>query len=376
MIRSIEELKDLSGMRVLLRADLNVPVTGGTVTDPFRIDAALRSMQFLLGHGARLVIASHMSDKLGSLAPVFAYLKTKIPLSFTDDVTGPEAHAAVGALRDGQALLLQNIRRNKGEESNDPQFVRELASLADVYVNDAFPVSHRAHASIVGVPALLPSYAGFQFLAEVEGLSPALAPQSPSLAILGGAKLVTKIALLKSLLSKYDHVFVGGALANDFYAARGYETGKSLVSGTAAAADMLFDPKIILPDTVVVSNPAGKDEKPAAGVGKSDSIADIAVSSFDVLLPHIAAARSIVWNGPMGHFETGFREGTDALARLIAHSDAKAVVGGGDTLSSIQDLGLLDKFAFVSTAGGAMLDFLANGTLPGIKALEQTVVSG
>jgi phosphoglycerate kinase len=309
---------------------------------------------------------------LGSLAPVFAYLKTKIPLSFIDDVAGPAAHQAAGALQDGHALLLENIRRNKGEEGNDWQFAKELASLADIYVNDAFPVSHRSHASIVSVPELLPSYAGFQFLAEVKGLTPALSPTAPSLAVLGGAKLVTKITLLKSLLAKYDRVFVGGALANDFLAAKGYEVGKSLVSGTGAAAELLFDPKIILPETVVVSNPAGKDEKPSSGVGRNDVISDIAASSIESLRSLVEKAGSILWNGPMGHFETGFTEGTDALAELIAGAPGKTIVGGGDTLASIQSLDLLDKFTFVSTAGGAMLDFLANGTLPGIQALENS----
>ena len=370
MIHSIEELKNLNGMRVLLRADLNVPIENGTVADPFRIEAALPSMQFLLGHGARVIIASHMSDKLGSLSPVFAYLKTKIPLSFTDDIAGPAAHQAASALQDGHALLLENIRRNKGEEANDWQFAKELSSLGDIYVNDAFPVSHRPHASIVSVPELIPSYAGFQFLAEVKGLTPALSPEGPSLAIVGGAKLITKITLLKSLLEKYDHVFVGGALANDFFAAKGYETGKSLVSGTGAATELLFNEKIILPETVVVSNPGGTDKKPASGIGKADTVSDIAASSIESLRPLIESARSILWNGPMGHFETGFTGGTDALAALIAGAKGKTIVGGGDTLSSIQNLNLLDKFTFVSTAGGAMLDFLANGTLPGIEALE------
>lgn len=370
MLRSIEELKNLNGVRVLLRSDLNVPIEGGVVADSFKIDAVLSSMQFLLGHGARVVIASHMSDTTGSLAPVFAYLKTKIPLSFVNDVVGPMAHQAATQLADGHALLLENIRRNKGEEGNDWQFAKELASLADVYVNDAFAVSHRVHASIVSVPELLPSYAGFQFLAEVKGLTPALTPGTPSVAIVGGAKLITKLNLLKSLLQKYDHVFVGGELINDFFATKGYETGKSLVSGTSVAAEMISNPKIMLPERVVVSNPGGKDERFASEVGKADVISDVAPSSIESLRPVIMGARSILWNGPMGHFEAGFVEGTDALARLVADASGETVVGGGDTISSIQNLNLLNKFSFVSTAGGAMLDFLATGTLPGIQALE------
>ncbi len=370
MIHSIEELKDLKGIRVLLRLDLNAPIQNGKVADPYRLDCAMKSLGFLLARGARVVVASHMSDSFASMEPVFQYLKQKIQISFVDDVSGPAAHAAASALKDSEALLLQNIRRNAGEEKNDEQFVRELASLADVYVNDAFPVSHRPHASIVGVPKFLPSYAGFQFLKELQGLTPALNPESPSMSIVGGAKLVTKVTLITTLLGKYDHVFVGGAIANDFFAAKGLQTGKSLVSGTDTAAKLLSNSKIVLPEEVTVATPAGAHDVSANDVGEVDIISDIAPSSIEKLRPLVEKARLILWNGPMGHFETGFVGGTDALALLIAGAKGKSIVGGGDTLSSIQNLGIMDKFTFVSTAGGAMLDFLANGTLPGIEALE------
>lgn len=373
-MRSIEELGNLKGVRVFVRADLNVPLQDGAVADPSRIDAVLDSLGFLLARGARVVIGSHMSDALGSLAPVFASLRQKIPVSFVDDVAGPAAHAAANALKDGQALLLQNLRRNKGEEKNDWQFAKELASLADLYVNDAFPASHRMHASIVSLPEFLPSYAGFRFLTEVKGLTPALAPESPSLAIIGGAKLVTKIALLTALLPKYDHLFVGGALASDFFAAKGYETGRSLVSGTKDATSLASDPKIILPQRVIVENAAGRDEKTDADVGKADSILDIAPSSIESLRPLIESAHSILWNGPMGNFERGFVEGTGTLARLVADAPGRTIVGGGDTLDFINHLNLRGRFTFVSTAGGAMLDFLAHGTLPGIRALEDSTI--
>ncbi len=369
-MRSIEELTDVKGMRVLLRAALNVPVKNGLVADTLRLDLALKSVSYLLARGARVILISHMSDAKASLAPVFHYLKNKIPLSFVQDVSGLAAHKAANALTDGQALLLENVRWDTREGADDGEFAKELASLADIYVADDFTVAHRRHAAVVIVPRLLPSYAGFQFLAEVSGLTPALTPESPSLAVIGGDKLVTKIALLNSLLSKYDRVFVGGALANDFYAAKGYEVGKSLVSGTKDAADLLLNSKVLLPETVTVSNPAGREDKHASEVGKEDTISDIAPSSIESLKPLVEKARMILWNGPMGHFETGFVEGTDALATLIADAKGKTIVGGGDTLASIQNLQLFEKFTFVSTAGGAMLDFLANGTLPGIEALK------
>lgn len=370
MVRSITEMKNLFGARVLVRLDLNVPMKDGEVEDPYRIERALPTVNYLLQHGAKVVLMSHMSDAAGSLQPVYEYLKKRIHLTFVDDVTGAKAREEAEKLGNGTALLLQNIRRDAREEANDEGFAKELAALADMYVNDAFPVSHRSHASVVGVSKLLPAYAGFQFTSEVEGLSPALSPESPSLAIVGGAKLVTKVKLIQTLLNKYDYVFVGGAIVNDFYRAKGYEVGKSLVSGADHAKPMLTNSKIILPDELVVLNPAGSHETLATEVGTEDVIIDISPVAIQKLAPVVAKAKTILWNGPMGNFEKGFRAGTDDLAKLIAGSQARSIVGGGDTLSSIQSLNLMDKFSFVSTAGGAMLDFLANGTLPGIEALK------
>ncbi|MDE2078909.1 MAG: phosphoglycerate kinase [Patescibacteria group bacterium] len=371
MIHPVEELTDLAGVRVLVRAALNVPIENGRVTDTLRVDLAMKTVSYLLARNARVILMSHLSDSKASLAPVYDYLRTKIPVTLVSDVAGVNAHAAATALKDGQALLLENLRWNAGEKANDEQFARELASLGDVYIADDFTVLHRMHAAVVGVPKFLPSYAGFQLLAEFHGLVPALSPESPSIAIVGGAKLVTKLALIKSLLAKYDRVFVGGALANDFFAAKGYDVGKSLVSGGPEAGELLSEPKIILPETVTVSNAAGRDDVAADAVGPEDVISDIAPASIQELKPVIDSAHMVLWNGPMGHFETGFTEGTDELAKLIAQAPGKSVVGGGDTLSSIHNLGLFDKFTFVSTAGGAMLDFLATGTLPGLQALER-----
>ena len=372
MLRSINDLPDIKGLRILVRAALNAPVESGRVTDPYRLEKTLPTVSYLLARGARVILTSHLSKDGASLQPMYEYMKSKIPLSFAQDIAGPAARKAVDALKDGEALMLENVRLNPGEEANDEQFTREMASLADIYVMEAFDVAHRKHAGVVGIPRFLPGYAGFQFMAEVEGLSPALSPESPSLAVIGGAKLVTKVKLIETLLKKYDHVFVGGAIVNAFYKAKGYEVGKSLVSGADHAKPMLENSKILLPQELIVENPAGSHETIATEVGTEDVIIDIAPAAIEKLSAITSKARSILWNGPMGNFEKGYRGGTDALAKLIASSPAKSIVGGGDTLSSIQSLNLMEKFAFVSTAGGAMLDFLANGTLPGIEALKNS----
>lgn len=372
MIRSIKELPQLSGVRVFVRADFNVPIENGQVVDPLRIGSILSSITFLLERGARVIIASHRSDSKKSLLPVFQYLKKEIPISFVEDVVGPAAERAARSLKDGHALLLENLRWDVGEEKNDPVCAKKLASLADLYVNDAFPVSHRRHASVVGVPKFLPGYAGFQFLRELENLTPALSPESPSLAIIGGAKFVTKEKLIHALLKKYDKLFIGGAIANDFFLAQGHEVGKSLASGADHVKSLLQNSKIIIPTDVVVENPNGNENKDIADVNANDTIYDVGPKSIAALKPLIEKSRTILWNGPMGNFEHNFRTATDEMARMIAGTTTRSIVGGGDTLASIQSLKLSDCFSFVSTAGGAMLDFLANGTLPGIEALKDS----
>ena len=372
MIRSIKELPHLSGVKVLVRADFNVPIENGQVVDPLRIGSILSSITYLLEKRAQVIITSHRSGSKKSLLPVFQYLKKEIPVSFVEDVVGPAANKAARSLKDGTALLLENLRWDSGEESNDPGFAKKLASLADVYVNDGFPVSHRPHASIVGVPSYLPGYAGFQFLRELENLTPALSPQSPSLAIIGGAKFVTKEKLIHALLKKYDKLFIGGAIANDFFLAKGHNVGRSLVSNAEHVRGLLKNSKIIIPTDVVVENPNGTETKDIAEVHDNDCIYDIGPNSLEALRPHAEKARIILWNGPMGNFENNFRQGTDEVARIVAASRAHSIVGGGDTLASIQSLRLSDDYTFVSTAGGAMLDFLANDTLPGIEALKNS----
>lgn len=372
-VKSITEaVEHVTGLTVLVRASLNVPIDSGRVMNPFRLEAALATISLLSAHGAKVVLLSHINgEPQASLRPVYEYLQKKIALQFVDDVVGTRAVAAVRALKNGDILLLENIRRESGEVANDDHFTRRLATLGDIYVNDDFAAAHRAHASIVGLPKYLPSYVGVQFASEIDGFSQALEPLSPSLAIVGGAKFVTKEPLIQALLGKYDHVFVGGALAASFLKAQGYEVGRSFVSDAPHLKALLLNSKMLLPTDVVVLGNHGKEVKSVSNILPSDIIYDIGPTSVASLAPLILKARIVLWNGPMGYFEGGYREATDALAKVVAGAAGDSVVGGGDTIASIESLGLNSKFEFLSTAGGAMLDYLAHGTLPGITALEQ-----
>ncbi len=367
------DVTKLRGVPVLLRSSLNVPTEGGVVTNTYRLQESVKTIELLAKAGARVVVMGHLGrSPTESLQPVFAALSsmTALPLSFASDVGGPDSVEKAAALKDGEVLLIENVRREAREEANDPELARRLAALAEVYVNDAFPDSHRAHASIVGVPALLPHYAGPNFIKEHEGIAPAFTPTSPSLAIIGGAKFETKEPVLKFLLEKYDRVFVGGALANDFLAARGHEVGVSLVSREYDLSRYLTHPKLMLPTDVVVDGPRGVTRRAASAVEKDERVLDVGPESLAALAPLVAAAKCIVWNGPMGNFENGFKEGTLSVARMIADSAAHSVIGGGDTLAAIEESALHGNFSHVSTAGGAMLQFIADGTLPGIEALR------
>ena len=372
-VKSINEaIEHVTGLTVLVRASLNVPVDAGRVMNPFRLQAALSTISLLSAHGAKVVLLSHINgEPQASLRPVFEYLQKMIALQFVDDVVGTRAVAAVRALKNGDILLLENIRRESGEVSNDDHFTRRLAALGDVFVNDDFAAAHRAHASIVGLPKYLPSYAGVQFASEVDGLSHALTPKSPSLAILGGAKFVTKEPLIRELLNKYDQVFVGGALSTDFFKAKGYVVGKSLVSDSPHIKDLLTNSKIVLPVDVTVEGVHGAEVKAPNELLASDTIYDVGPQTLALLKPSIEKARTVLWNGPMGNFERGYSQMTEELARIVAGAPGVSVVGGGDTIASIEKLGLNKQFEFLSTAGGAMLDFLAHGTVPGIEALEK-----
>lgn len=374
-MRSIDTLSEaeLRGKRVLVRAGLDVPVTeAGEVTDLFRVRRAVPTLQFLVDKGARVVIISHVGrDPHESNAPVAESLRKHIAVSFVPDLLGVVARQAVAGLRDGEILMLENLRQDERETANDAAFAKELAMFGDIYVNDAFSAAHRAHASIVGIPAHLPSYAGLLLSEEVAQLDRARAPEGPSFAILGGAKFETKSHLIRSLLEHYDQLFITGALANDVFKARGLPVGTSLVSAELPGPDVLEHPRFLAPIDVTVELPNGQARvKLPQEVAADEKIVDIGPDSVAQLAPHIAAAKFILWNGPTGLYEHGYVHWTHAIAELIAKSDAQKVIGGGDTIATLQDSGVDgDALGFLSTGGGAMLEYLLEGTLPGIQAL-------
>ena len=357
-MRSIQEIPILHNIPVLVRAALNEPLVNDVVQDSFRLRRALPTLRFLVERGARVVVASHIGEAgTETLAPVVKTLAKMISnVSFCETSVGPSARQAVRDLSPGHIVVLENLRRNPGETANDAAFARELASLADVFVQDSFDTCHRLHTSIVRVPTLLPAYAGFVVLDEARELTKALTPQGPSLAIIGGAKFSTKEPVLAELLRRYDKVFVGGALANDFLQARGQDVGASLVSNASAdkIKTLLANPRLVLPIDSHVEDTRIVDHGPKTAA---------------LLVELVRRSKTVLWNGPLGEYEKGFFETTDRVAEAIAKSGAYSIVGGGDTVAEIERLNLLSRFSFVSTGGGAMLEYLTRGTLPGIAAL-------
>ena len=373
-MKTLRDIEYLEGVKVLLRVDFNVPVENGKVKDDFRIYAALPTLEYLRGKGAKIIMLSHLESIDGgkpSLEPVANRLKELgVAVKFLADYK--VAHEFIEQkLQGGECLLLENLRQFPGEKSNDPAFAKELASLGDVYVNEAFSVCHREHASIVGVPQLMPSYAGLQLEKEIYNLGKAFNPTHPFLFILGGAKFGTKLPLLEKFLDIADGVFVGGALANDFFKAKGYEIGQSRISdGDFNFAGFLANPKLLLPLDILNQK---KQPRAAEKILTTDKNLDVGPQTIAMLREKIGRAEFVLWNGPLGLYEDGYTEGTLDVARIISQATERGcqtIVGGGDTLGAISSQGLKDKYTFISTGGGAMLDFLAQGTLPGIRALN------
>ena len=367
----LKDAGDLRGKRVFLAIDLNLAIQNGKVVDAYRLERSQKTIEYLRQSGARTLLVSHRTEETASLVPVFEYLKTTYDVVFAASIT--EARKAMETSRVGSFVLLENIRKVGGdrEKNNDFAFACELSSLADIFINEAFSISHRSHASIIGVPAVLPHYAGFLLEEEVEELSKAFDSARPSLVILGGAKFETKMPLVKRFLQTADNVVVCGALANDIYRFRGYETGISLLSKNAPDLnEIVVSPKLYVPVDVVTRG-GEVVSKSADVVLPNEKIVDAGPDSLEDIRELIEKAAFILWNGPLGEYEDGFIEGTEEVAQAIAESDAESIVGGGDSLAMIDRLGLKERFSFVSTGGGAMLEFLANGTLPGIEALKK-----
>ena len=384
----------VAGRRVLLRADLNVPVHDGAISDLTRIERLTPSIRELTEKGAKVIVCSHFGrPKHGpepalSLAPVAAALGKVLgrQVAFAPDCVGPAAEAAVGRMALGDVLVLENTRFHPGEEANDPDFAHALASLADLYVNDAFSTAHRAHASTEGVAHLLPAYAGRLMQAELEALEAALGkPRRPVAAVVGGAKVSTKLDLLGHLVGRVDLLMIGGAMANTFLAAQGHAVGRSLQEAElhAMARDILARAgaagcAVVLPEDVVVAT----ELRPGVasrtvlldGVGAADMILDIGPVTVARLERRLVGLKTLIWNGPLGAFETPpFDSGTLALARAVAAATVsgglRSVAGGGDTVAALREAGVMEQFSYVSTAGGAFLEWMEGRVLPGVAAL-------
>ena len=379
----------LAGRRVLVREDLNVPLQDGVIGDEGRIRAALPTLRDLAERRARVIVISHLGRPRGrpepglSLRPVAARLGELLgrPVAFAEDCVGEPALTAARRLGEGEVLLLENVRFHPGEEANDREFARRLASLAEVFVNDAFAAAHRAHASVVGVAELLPAYAGRLMLAELEALHRALdVPRRPLVAVVGGAKVSTKAGVLRHLLPRVDALLVGGAMANTFFKARGLEVGASLVEDEALEVARQVEAeggdRLALPlDAVCARRMQAGEETRVWEVGEVEPgwmMLDVGPRTVESFLGRLRGAGTVVWNGPVGVFEIPeFAAGTRALGEAIAASGAYSLLGGGDTAAAVHRFGLDGRFSHVSTGGGATLEYLEGKELPGVAVLRE-----
>jgi phosphoglycerate kinase len=386
---------DVKGKRVLVRVDLNVPVENRIVTDATRIERAAPAITGIADKGGKVILLSHFGRPKGrdpkqSLEPVAAEVGRIIerPVKFVDDCVGEKAEKAIAAMKPGDIVCLENTRFHAGEEKNDPAFVAQLAKLGDIWVNDAFSAAHRAHASTEGLGHKLPAYVGPTMQAELDALGKALEhPTRPVAAIVGGAKISTKLDLLGNLLKKVDALIIGGAMANTFMLAQGRKVGKSLVEKdlTDTANKILADAKaakreIVLPVDAVVAEKfeanAPSRVVDASDVGPNDMILDIGPRSVEYAVSVLARCKTLVWNGPFGAFEmepfdTGTVEVAEAAAELTQARKLVTVAGGGDTVAALNAAGVTDRLTYVSTAGGAFLEWLEGKALPGVEVLRQ-----
>jgi len=378
---------DVQGRRVLVRVDFNVPLKDGAVADDTRIRAALPTLNYLLEHNAALIVCSHLGRPKGKIVPELRMdpVATRLaellgrPVKKLDDCIGPEVETAVAAMQPGDVILLENLRFHPEETANDAEFARQLAALAEVYVNDAFGAAHRAHASTEGVAHHLPAVAGFLMEKELEFLGRAVeSPDHPYVAILGGAKISDKIGVIENLLRQCDRLLIGGGMANTFFAGMGFEVGDSLVEEEAVpTAKALLENargKLVLPVDVVIGDAFDNDANTQVvapnEVPPGWRILDIGPKTVDTFKSALSGAKTVVWNGPLGVFEMPtFAKGTFAVAQLLAGLDAVTIVGGGDSAAAVRQAGLTGRMTHVSTGGGASLEFLEGKALPGVTAL-------
>lgn len=391
MKKTLESI-DVTGKRVFVRVDFNVPLKDGVITDDTRIRATLPTLRYLLDHKAKIILASHLGRPKGerkpefSLRPCAACLSELlgVPVAFADDCIGDAAERAVAALKEGDIVLLENLRYHKEEEKNVPEFAEALAKLAEVGINDAFGVSHRAHTSVEGITKFLPMVAGYLLEKEINYIGGAVSnPQHPFAAIIGGAKVSDKIEVISNLLPKVDVLIIGGGMANTFIAAKGYPTGTSLVEADKIelAASLIKEAKaqgtnLLLPTDFVVADAFSNDAQhkvvPADGIEDGWMALDIGPASRKAFADALAPMKLIVWNGPMGVFEMdNFAEGTNAVAKVVAASTGTTIVGGGDSVAAVEKTGVADKISHISTGGGASLEYLEGKALPGIEALAE-----
>ena len=391
--KTIQDI-DVQGKKTLVRVDFNVPLEAGKVTDDTRIRAALPTIQYLLDHGAAVILTSHLGRPKGKvieelrLDPVAARLSELLgkPVRKLDDCIGPEVEAAAKALQPGEVLLLENLRFHPGERANDPAFAKQLADVAHIYVNDAFGAAHRAHASTSGIADYLPAVAGLLMEKEINFLGRALEwPEHPFVAILGGAKISDKIGVIENLLSKVEALLIGGGMASTFLLAQGYEVGDSLVEeGSLTIAERLLKQggdKLLLPVDVVIADAFSAEANSrlveASHVPTGWRILDIGPQTVELFKAKLSGARTVLWNGPLGVFEfEPFAAGTRAIAQALADIQATTIIGGGDSVAAIEQAGLAEKMTHISTGGGASLEFLEGKELPGIAALDDKRSSG